>query len=109
MLTYPGSNIVPLPTKRDVWPQCPVSKDSFWVMDDERPLETTILLESVDEEEHVYQTLFEDHPEGEGIIVDPRPILRMRIERAKCRLSFDSKAQTHRSYDAWGEENFGNP
>lgn len=47
------------------------------------PLGATIPLESIDEDEHQnYQTLFEDHPEGEGNVVDPWTILRMRVKRA---------------------------
>lgn len=43
-----------------------------------------IPLESIDKDEHhMYQTSFEDHPEGEGIIVKPRSILSIRIERAE--------------------------
>lgn len=50
------------------------------------PLSVEILyaFASIDENEHlIYQTLFEDHHKGEGIIVDTRLILRMRIERAE--------------------------
>lgn len=61
-----------LPTSRDVWPPCPVAKDSLWVMADEMPLGATIPFETVEEDEcHVYQTLFENHPDGKEIVVDP--------------------------------------
>lgn len=67
--------------------------------------EAGIPFESMDEDKHHdYQTLFGDHPEGEGIIVDPRSILRMRIEKVEVPwsdLRFETKAQSHRSYDAW--------
>lgn len=51
---------------------------------------------------HVYQTLFEDHPEGEEF-TNPRSIMRMRFERAKVPWSdllFEPKALSHQSYDA---------
>lgn len=59
-----------------------MAKDSFWVMADEKPLGIAMSFERVDEDKHhVYQALFEDHLRGEGIIVDPRLILRMRLRR----------------------------
>lgn len=55
------------------------------------PLGATISSESIEEDEHhVYQTLFEDHPKGEGIFV----ILNIRVERAEVPwsdLRFESK------------------
>lgn len=36
-------------------------------------------------EGHVYQTLFGDHPKGEGFIVSPRYILRMHIKKTGSR------------------------
>lgn len=42
VLTHLGTNTVSLPTLRDVWPQRPGVKDSFWVMDDEMSLGAAI-------------------------------------------------------------------
>lgn len=86
VLAYPGTNIVPPETTRDIWPQCPTEKNSLWIMADEMPSRIAIPFESVDvEEPQIYQTLFEYHPGGEGIIVDPRSILRISIKRAEMR------------------------
>lgn len=44
---------------------------------------------------HTYQAVFEDHNHKEGIVVNPRPVLRMRIERNEATwsvLQFESKA-----------------
>lgn len=32
VLTYPGTNIVPMPIETGVWPECPIVKDSFWAI-----------------------------------------------------------------------------
>lgn len=64
-------------------------------MTDEMPLGATIPFESVKEDEHqVYQTLFEDHPEGDGLTVGPRSILRTVTEReemSRSDLRFESQ------------------
>lgn len=51
-------------------------------MADEKILGACIPFESADEQDHhVNQTLFNDHPKGLGIPKDPRSVLRMGIER----------------------------
>lgn len=104
VLTYPGTSNVPRPTARDVWPLCPMTNDSFYVMVD-MPLGATIAFEIVNEvEHHIYQNLFEDHSGGEGIAMDSWSILRMSIERADVPwsdLGFKSKTQSHQPYHAW--------
>lgn len=71
VLKSPGTNIVPLPTTTDVWPECLMVKDSFWVMADEIRLGAVVLFKSFDEDHrNIYQTLFKDHSEEEGIIMD---------------------------------------
>lgn len=70
MLTYPGTNIMPLYESYMASVSC--GKRIFWVIADQMPLGADISFKIVDEEDHhVYQTRFEDHPEGEGIVVDP--------------------------------------
>lgn len=49
-------------------------------------------------------TPFLDHKDGEGIVLNPRSILRMRVERTKvplAELRFESKSQTNKSFDNW--------
>lgn len=53
---------------------------------------------------HTYQIVLEDHGHGEGTIMNPRTILRMRVKRkevAWLELQFESKAQSHQSYSDW--------
>lgn len=75
---------------------CPVAKNSFKAMADKLPLDATVLFESMEQEEHhIFQTLLGDHLEGGGIIVNPRPTLRMRIEILKCHCQIFSSNQRH--------------
>lgn len=47
-------------------------KDHFWEVADKLPLRTHPLLESTNKEvNHHYLTLFDDHTEGEGIVITP--------------------------------------
>lgn len=43
---------MPLPTSRDVWPQCSTVKIYFWAMVDGMPIDRIDPFESVDEDEH---------------------------------------------------------
>lgn len=48
------------------------------------PLGASITFGSADEEDHhVYQTLFADHHEGMGVVVNPCSVLTMRIEKGE--------------------------
>lgn len=49
----------------------PCSKKIRWGHDYRVSLDVVISFEMVEEEEHVYQTLFEDHLKGEGITINP--------------------------------------
>lgn len=85
-LSYPGSSNLPLPTSGDVSPKCSIIKDSSWEEADEPPIDAVPPLEHVKNEEaevevYIYETLFKLH--GEGTVIDPRLILRMRVERAE--------------------------
>lgn len=54
---------------------------------------------------YAYQALFGDHPEGEGVIVKPRSILRCISRRQVpwMDLRFDLKAESRQFHDAWVE------
>lgn len=55
---------------------------TFYSMQDEMPLGTSLSLEvAADEDYHVYQTLFVDHAKGMGVLVNPRSMIQMRIEK----------------------------
>lgn len=62
----------------------PYSEDSFWAIIDEIPLGSSVPFESaVEEEHHVYQTMFFDHPKGMGVDVNSRSVIKMRIEKGE--------------------------
>lgn len=67
VLTYPNTNLVHVPTERDVWPFHPVATNSFWVMADELSRDAAVPFERVEEEEeYVYQTCLKRKPQGGG-------------------------------------------
>lgn len=66
LLTYLGSNDLPVPSKRHVWPEY-----------------LTVNLFGREQTKTPWKQ-FLDHKDGEGIILIPISILRMRVERAKC-------------------------
>lgn len=52
-------------------------KAAFWDMAEELSLGASISFESTDEEDNQrYQTLFDDHPEGMGVLVSPWLLLQ---------------------------------
>lgn len=54
-------------------------------MVEQLPLGAFPLFKSTDEEDtHKYQTMFDDQPKGMGVLVSPRLLLRMSIERRRC-------------------------
>lgn len=57
-------------------------------------------------------TPFIDHKEGEGIYINPRSILRMRIERVKVpwtELMFETKSQSNSPFAEWISRLLSNP
>lgn len=60
-----------VPCLEDLWPERAAVKDSFRAKTNELSLDTATPFESAKEDEdHAYQTLFEDHLEGEGITIN---------------------------------------
>lgn len=71
---------------KESWAQCPIVKDHFWEATDMLPLNAPSQFESTNEEDNAqYLTLFDDHPDEEGILITSRSILRMRDEIGNCR------------------------
>lgn len=70
LLTHPESSNLPLPTSRDLSPECPTVK--AWVKVHEAPIDVvppfnmSMKIKVV----HICQTLFKGHPDGEGTNVD---------------------------------------
>lgn len=83
-----------MPTDRDTWPKCTVVDYSFWHVVNELSLGATAPFEIIgQDEEEVYPTLFEDN-EGEGVLINPWSIMRMRMQKAETtwtEIRFESK------------------
>lgn len=60
-LTYLGSSHLPLPTSRDVWPECLIIKDSFWEKADKTPTDVVPSFEHMEEDDgkevYIYENL----------------------------------------------------
>lgn len=96
LLTYLGINVVPMPTKRNIWLESMTVKDSFWTMTDMLSLSSVTPYQMMEEDEdHVNQTLFMEHLEVEGIVISSRSILRRGIEKPECRQSIFASSQRH--------------
>lgn len=51
-----------------------------------------------------FKTLFNDSTDGEGVIVPPRSVLRMCIEKEEmpfCAINFLSKNNHHKKFNSW--------
>lgn len=69
-LTYQGTSKVPKHTKWDSWPECAIVKDLFGPMVNELPVGAVAPFKSVEgDKDDVYQTLFKDDCEGEGLLI----------------------------------------
>lgn len=68
-------------------------------MVDKLLLGASISFKGMDKDDHHnYPTLFDDHLKGEGVLISPHPVLRMRIEKYKLlqsELIFELKTQTN--------------
>lgn len=58
----------------------------------------------MENENHHYITLFDDHLEGEGVPISPQSIMSVMVERGELLLEedlFESKTQSYVDFDAW--------
>lgn len=59
-------------------------KDSLWSIFNKLSIEAASLIESVEgNEDDVYQPLFEEDLEGEGVLNNLQPISKMHVEKAE--------------------------
>lgn len=96
-MTYPDSKAYPMATSGHVWPECAVMKERFWKMVNHSQTEQSSDF-SGESTTLEYKTPFMDKKKGEGIFVNSRSILRMRIERAEVawtKLLFETKSQSN--------------
>lgn len=66
---------------KETWAYCPIAKEALWEAIDMLLLIARQLEEVEGDEDHHYITLFEDYPKGERVLIAPRSIMRMRVER----------------------------
>lgn len=67
---------------KESWGLCLIANDQFKEAVVRLTLSAPPPLESTDEEQHHHcLPLFDDHPREYGILINPWPILRMRIEK----------------------------
>lgn len=59
-------------------------KDHFWEMADSLPGASIPFKSSKREDNHIKQTLFDDHPVGAGVLISPCTLLHMRIEQGSA-------------------------
>lgn len=55
----------------------------------------------------LHQTIFADRSQGDGVIIDPRSIFRIRIQRNEVdwvEIRFESTTQSTRIYKEWATE-----
>lgn len=80
-------------------------KDHFWEGTDKLPLSTPPPCEDTeDDKNHEYLSLFDKHTKGEGLLIAPRSILRMRVKKGElpwADLRFESKTQSNQPFNAW--------
>lgn len=86
---------MPMPTDGDTRPHFEVVKDSFWSTDSQRTDSGANAPFEGDKE--VYQTLFKDNSECEGILISPLSILRICVEKAEAAWSTINFELTHRA------------
>lgn len=58
------------------------------------------------EETQGFRVLFNDSTDGEGVIVPPRSVLRMRIEKEEvpfCAINFLRKSSHQEKFDSWAD------
>lgn len=84
----PNFNLYPMTIDRHLQPQSVVVKDNFWVMVEENRTQAQVSFEqsSDSSSESAFskcKTPFMDQQEGEGILINPRSILRIRLERVE--------------------------
>lgn len=74
-------------------------------MENALPLDVATPFKSMEEDEnHTYQALFGDRHNGERVVINPRSMLRMRVKQAEIawtEFRFESKVQSHQSYNVW--------
>lgn len=104
-----------MPPERHAWALHPVVKDdTFWdnvakgFTEAGTPFEDRSSNSSV--ETDGYQTLYPDNNEGKGVVISPRSILRMRVEKEEmpyCAMHFMSMTHQHEKFEAWTKEILG--
>lgn len=85
--------------------------DSFWEVAKKIPLTAFPPVECREEgESRQYITIFSNHLEEECVMISPRLILRMRMERHNSWMEiwFESRTQSNQDFGAWCQEVLSN-
>lgn len=109
VLMATGATHAPEVIERCYWPESHVAKDYFSAQVEKNKTEADILfVQSSDSSGSAiprgHQTPFGDNEEGKGIMVEPRSILRMRVEKGKfcwSDIDFEAKSQTNPAFAQW--------
>lgn len=85
-------------------------RDNFREAAENLSLSAPPLFESIDEEDIFYLSLFDDHSEDDGILINPWFIMRMRVKKGElphADLRFESKIQSNQLFHAWCQKVLG--
>lgn len=83
---FPGLTCAPVVMDRRFWTEALVLKDYFWTQVEKNKIETDAPLEqlsssSTEAVPRAHQTPLMDHIGGEGTLIYPSSVLRMRVEK----------------------------
>lgn len=109
LLMPTGASHAPIIMEKRFWTETFIVKDYFWAQVEKNRTEADVPFEhfSVSSGSAAlrdHQTPFMDHKEGEGIIIHPRSVLRMRVEKGEVcwsDIDFEAKSQTNASFGKW--------
>lgn len=112
LLPYPNSTPVPMVIERRFSFENFVVKEQFCAKVEKNATEADILFEqsscSSDQSDiPTYKTPFMDHKKGEGILISPSSILRVRVERADIwwtDVKFEARCQTNLTFVSWASK-----
>lgn len=108
LLTYRESTSLPIIPRKESMSQFPFRKDHFYEEVNKLPLSGLPTFESTDKKDnHHFLTLFDDHPEGDCILINCRPIRGMSFKKYElpwANLWLESKTQSNQLFDVWWQK-----
>lgn len=109
ILMPPGASHASVVMERPFWTEAYVVKVYFWVQFEKNKAEANIPFEqssgsSLGATPRDHQTPLMDHKEGDWILIHPRSVLRMRVEKVEfcwSDVDFEAKFETSPSFAKW--------